>query len=71
MIESFHEQLLGENQWLVTDEPVEFEETPVEVGDFKRITDQLRGIYGIYLKLIKQTRKMLTCNRLDLESLGS
>jgi hypothetical protein len=31
----------GENRWLVTDEPVGFEKSPVEVGDFRRITDHL------------------------------
>ena len=41
-----------ENRQLVTDEPVEFEKEPVEVQDFKRITDHFRGIYGMYLKLI-------------------
>jgi hypothetical protein len=41
----------GKNQWLVTDEQVEFEKQPVEVGDFKRITNHFRGFYGrIYLK---------------------
>ena len=41
-------------------------------GDFRRITDHFRGIYRrIYLKWIKHNWKMSTCNRLDLESLGS
>ena len=44
----------GENRLLVTDEPVEFEKQPVEVQDFRKITDHLRGIYTIYLKLIKK-----------------
>ena len=40
--------------------------------DFKKITDRFRGIYErIYLKRMKQNRKMSTCNRLDSESLGS
>ena len=56
--------LSGENWQLVIDEPV-------EVQDFKRITDRFRGIYKIYLKWIKLNWKMSTCNRLDLESLGS
>ena len=30
-----------------------------------------RGIYRIYLNLLKRNRKMSTCNRLDLETLGS
>jgi hypothetical protein len=43
--------LSGKNRRFVTDEPVEFEKQPVEVGDFHRITDRFGGIYGrIYLK---------------------
>ena len=54
------------NQRLVRDDE------PVEVQDLRRITDHSRGIYrGIYLEWIKQDRKMSTCNRVDLESLGS
>ena len=40
--------LLWENRRLVTDEPVEFEKPPVEVGDFRRMTWHFRGICGIY-----------------------
>ena len=58
--------LSGENWQLVTDEPVEFEKWPVEVGDFRRTTDHFRGIYRIYTPL-KQIRKNSTCNRLDLQ----
>jgi hypothetical protein len=36
--------LNGKNRQLVTDEPVEFEKYPVEVGDFRRITGHFRGI---------------------------
>ena len=32
-----------ENQLLVIDEPVEFENYPVEVQDFKKITGHFRG----------------------------
>jgi hypothetical protein len=39
-----------ENQWLVTDDPIEYEKQPAEVGDFRRITDHFKGIYRIYLK---------------------
>jgi hypothetical protein len=49
-----------ENQPLVTDEPV-------EVQDFRKFPDHFIGIYRIFLKLMKKTRKMSTCNRLDLE----
>jgi hypothetical protein len=39
------------NERLITNEPVEFEKKqPMDVGDFKRITDHFRGIYiRIYL----------------------
>jgi hypothetical protein len=39
--------MIGQNWQLVTDEPVEFENNPVEVQDFRRITGHFRGIYGI------------------------
>ena len=43
-----------------------------EVQDFKKITDYSRGIYGMYLNLIKEKLKdYTTCNRLDLGTLGS
>ena len=44
----------GENRLLVADEPVEIETQPVEVQDFKKITDHFRGLYGIYRKSIKE-----------------
>ena len=40
--------MIGENRQLVTDEPVEIEKWPVEVQDFREITDHFRGIYRIY-----------------------
>ena len=63
--------MIGENRELVTDEPVEFEIEPVEVQDCREITDHFRGIYRIYPNLIKENRRMSTCNRLDLQTLGS
>ena len=65
------QSMIGENRQLVTDDPVEFEKLPVEVQDCRKITDHFRGIYRIYLNLIKENRKMSTCNRLDLQTLGS
>ena len=56
--------MIGENRQLVTDEPV-------EVQDCTKITDQFRGIYGIYPNLIQENQSMSTCNRLDLQTLGS
>ena len=47
----------GENLPLVTDEPIEFEEKPLEVQDFKKCTNHSRGIYRINLKLIKKDQK--------------
>ena len=63
--------MIRENQQLVSDEPVEFEKQPVEVQDCRRITDHFRGIYRIYPNLIKENRRISTCNRLDLQTLGS
>ena len=40
----------GESRLLVTDEPVEFEKQLVEVEDFRKITNDFRAVYGIYLK---------------------
>ena len=56
--------MYGKNPWLVAYEPV-------EVQDFKKVTEHLRIISRIYIKWIKQNQKMWTCNRLDLESLES
>ena len=63
--------MIGENRRLVADEPVEFEKSPVEVQDCREITDHFRGIYRIYPNLIKEDRRMSTCNQLDLQTLGS
>ena len=46
--------MIGENRQLVTDEPVEFEKEPVEVEDFRRITDHFRRIYGIHPQINKK-----------------
>ena len=48
----------GENRPLVADKPVEFEDGPVEVQDFRKITHHFREIYEIFLKLTKKHRKM-------------
>ena len=56
--------MTGENRQLVTNEPV-------EVQDCRIITDHFRGICRIYLNLIKENQRMSTCNRLDLQTLGS
>ena len=63
--------VIGENRQLVTDEPAEFAKSPVEVQDCRKITDKFRGVYGIYPNLLKENRRMSTCNRLDLQTLGS
>jgi hypothetical protein len=66
-----HPSTIGENRQLVTNEPVEFEKYPVEIQDCTKITDHFKGIYRIYSNLIKENRRMSTCNRLDLQTLGS
>ena len=43
----------GENQPLVTNEPVEFEEIPVEAQDFRKTTHHFRGACEIYLTIMK------------------
>jgi hypothetical protein len=60
---------MGRTKHLVTDEPVEIEKSLVEVQDFRKINKFSREIYGIYLKPIKKTRKVSTCNQLDLKTL--
>ena len=57
----------GENQQLVTNEPVEFQEKLIEVRDCRKFTDQFLGIYRIYSTLTKENWRMSTCKRLDLK----
>ena len=63
--------MIWENRQLVTNEPVEFEKYPVEFQDCRKIIDHFREIYRIYPNLIKENWRMSTCNRLDLQTLGS
>jgi hypothetical protein len=56
-----------ENQRLVTDWPVEFEKEPVEVQEFRRITDHFRGNLWNMPQVDKE--KITTCYWLDLETL--
>ena len=63
--------MIGEDRQLVTYELVDFEKYPVEVQDCMKITDCFRGIYIIYPNFIKEIQRMSTCNRLDLQTLGS
>lgn len=60
----------GEDQSVVTDEPVELEKTVVDVQDFRRNIDHFRRICGINLKQTNKNQKMSTCDQLDLETLG-
>ena len=63
--------MTGENWQLVTNEPVEFEKSPVEVRTKRKITSHSRGIYRIHPNLVKENRRMSTCKWLDLHTLGS
>ena len=58
--------MTGENRQLVTDEPVEFRKQPVEVQDYRKITDHFRGIYRIYPNSMKKNRRMSTCKLVGL-----
>ena len=46
-------------------------EITIEVQDYMKIIDHLKGIFKIYPNLIKENWRMSTCNRPDLETLGS
>ena len=63
--------MIGENRQLVTNEPVEFEKQPGEVQECRKIADQCRGNYRIYPDIRKGNWRMSTCNRLDMQTLGS
>jgi hypothetical protein len=63
--------MIGENRQLVRNELVEFDKEPVEIQDCMKIIDHFRGIYGIYPNLIKENRRMSTCNWFELQTLGS
>ena len=64
--------MIEENQQLVKDALVEFQKQSVEVHqDCRKITHHFKGIYRIYPNLIKENRRMSTCNRMDLQKLGS
>ena len=56
-----------DNLLLVADEPVEFEEQPVQIQDCRKNTDPFRGICRIFLNLIKNW-KVTTFNQLVLET---
>ena len=63
--------MIGENRQLVTKEPVGLEKEPVKVHqDCRKFTNHLRGVYTIYPNVMKENRRMSTCNRLDLQTLG-
>ena len=57
------------NEW--GELPVEFEKYPVELQDFRKITDHFKGIYRIHLKLTKQNRRTSTYDQFNQESSGS
>jgi hypothetical protein len=46
-----------ENRPFVTDEPVGFEKSTVEVQNCRKITNRFRETYGIYLKINKEKLK--------------
>ena len=66
-----HQSLNREIWPLVTDGLVKFEKWLVQVQYFSQTTKHFRGLYRIYLNLIKENWKISTCNRLDLKTLES
>ena len=60
--------MIGENQ-LVTNEPVEVELKFMTAGKLPTILE--KSIEYIYPNLVKEYRRMSTCHRLDLQTLGS
>ena len=46
--------MIVENWQLVTNEPVDFEKEPVEVRDYRKITNHFRGIYRTFPNLMKE-----------------
>ena len=65
--------MIGENRLLVTIEPVEFEKQPVEVQDFKKMTNTV--VWNVKLltqsnKNKKKKQSMSTYIQLDLEHYG-
>ena len=63
--------MIGENRQLLTNEVVEFEKKPVEVQDYRKITNHFGGIYITFPNLIKENQRMSTCNWLDFQTLGT
>ena len=61
----------GENQPLVREEPVELDIYLVEVQDSGKLLIILRSLGEYTSILMKENHEMSTCNRLDLETLGS
>ena len=59
-----------ENWWLVISEPVEFGNWPIDVQDLSKYPQSFYKNLWNTPKVIKNNRKIATCNRLDLETLG-
>jgi hypothetical protein len=55
----------GENWLLVTKEPVEFKNNQLKFKTLGKEIHHFRGLYGIYIKLIKKNRRTPTCDWLD------
>lgn len=60
----------GEIPLLVTDWLYEFEKYSVHIQDYRPIADRTGAIYGMHFKYIMEIRKILTCHRLNLETIG-
>ena len=61
--------MIGKNQQLVTDEPIEFEKQPVEVQDCRKNSEHFREIYSICPNLIKKKPKDVNMQLVGLANL--
>ena len=60
----------GENQPLVIDEPVGLKNNRLKFKMIGKLPIILKGIHRIHLNLMKNKRRISTCNWLNLEILG-
>ena len=55
--------MIRENWQLVTNELVEFDKEPIEVQNCKKFINHFGGFFRIYPVLMKENRRMSTCNQ--------
>ena len=63
--------MIGENRQLVKDEAAEFENSRLKFKTAGKLPIILEEFIRIFPSLIKESRTMPTCSRLDLPTVGS